>query len=100
MIALRHERADLAAEIATACTVRQFPKSAEAFRILGTAQYRLGRYRAAQSALATALSLDNSSGLSYFLMGCTLNKLGKPDAAAGQFARAAELDPRFTKSAH
>ncbi len=81
VIALRHEKAELAAEIATAATVR-FPKSAEAFRILGTAKYRLRSYPAAQSALGTALSLDNSSGLSYFLMGCTLNKLGKPETAA------------------
>ena len=99
VIAMRHEKPELAAEIAAAATVR-FPKSAEAFRILGTAKYRLRSYPAAQTALATALSLDNSSGLSYFLMGCTLTKLGKPEAAASHFARAAELDPRFAKTAN
>jgi tetratricopeptide (TPR) repeat protein len=99
VIALRHENADLAAEIATAATLR-FPKSAEAFRILGTAHYRLRQYSAAQSALASALTLDGKSALSNFLMGCTLNKLGKAEAAASHFARAAELDPRFAKSAN
>ncbi len=74
------------------------PQSAEAQRLLGTAQYRQGRYSAAQSAFATALSLDNTAGLSYFLMGCTLRKLGQQDAAATHFARAAELDPRFASA--
>lgn len=97
VIALRHERPELAAEIAAAAAQR-FPKSAEAHRILGTAEYRRGRFAAAQSALAIALSLDNSSALSYFLMGCTLNKLGQAPAAATNFARAGELDPRFAAS--
>jgi hypothetical protein len=43
--------------------------------------------------------LDNSAGLSYFLMGCTLKKLDQPEAAASHFARAAELDPRFDGAA-
>lgn len=98
VIALRHERPELAAEIA-AVAAAHFPKSAEAHRILGTAEYRRGHYGAAQSALAAALSLDNSSALSYFLMGCTLNKLGQAPAAAKHFARAGELDPRFAASA-
>jgi len=45
--------------------------------------------------LRQALSLDKTDGLSYFLMGCTLAKLGKTDAAEQQLARAAELEPSF-----
>lgn len=97
VIALRHERPELAAEIAAAAAAR-FPKSAEAHRIVGTAEYRRGRYASAQTALAAALSLDKSAALSYFLMGCTLNKLGQAQAAAINFARAGELDPRFAAS--
>jgi tetratricopeptide (TPR) repeat protein len=99
VIALRHRRPELAAEIAKEATIR-FPKSPEAYRLLGTAVYRQGRYAEAQSAFQAALSLDNTAALSYFLMGCTLQKLNQTDAAASHFARAAELDARFQGNAN
>jgi tetratricopeptide (TPR) repeat protein len=64
-------------------------------RTLGAAYYRQGNYRAAQVALQQALSLDKSSPLSYFLMGCTLAKLGQAEAAGTHFRQAQMLDPRY-----
>jgi len=75
--------------------LREQSDSAALYRILGVAEYRQDNYAASQSALQQALSLDNSSGLSYFLMGCTLAKLGQQAAAERHFARARALDPRF-----
>jgi Tfp pilus assembly protein PilF len=69
--------------------------SAALARTLGTAYYRQGDYPAAQSALEQALSLDNSSGLAYLLMGCTLEKLGQTEAAGANFEQARRLDPRL-----
>jgi predicted Zn-dependent protease len=73
----------------------RFPESAALYRILGTANYRRGDYPASQIALQQALSLDNTSALSYFLMGCTLTKLGQAEAAEEHYERARQLDPRF-----
>ena len=70
--------------------------SARLYRILGTAHYRLGDFRASETALRQALSLDKSSALTYFLMGCTLAKLGESDAAEGHFRQARLIDPRYT----
>jgi len=64
-------------------------------RTLGAAYYRQGNYRAAQLSLQQALSLDKSSPLSYFLMGCTLAKLGQAEAAGTHFRQARMLDPRY-----
>lgn len=74
----------------------RFPKSAALYRILATAHYRRGDYAASQTALQQALSLDKSCPLSYFLMGCTLSKLGQSEAAAEHFRRAQQLDPSLT----
>ncbi len=73
----------------------RFPKSAALHRVLGTAYYRQGDFADSQTALQQALSLDKSSALSYFLMGCTLTRLGQTEAAADQFRRAGQIDPRF-----
>jgi tetratricopeptide (TPR) repeat protein len=72
-----------------------FPTSAAVHRMLGTAHYRAGDYQASQVALQQALSLDKSSALSYFLMGCTLAKLGRTEEAATHFRQAQTLDPRY-----
>ena len=72
-----------------------FPQHAPLHRCLGVARYRLGDFPAAELALRQALSLDKSDALSYCLMGCTLAKQGRTDAAEQQFARAAELEPSF-----
>jgi tetratricopeptide (TPR) repeat protein len=83
-----------AAEIARSA-LREHADSAALCRILGVAEYRRGRYAAAQSAFQQALSLDNTNGLSYFLMGCTLARLGQQAAADRHLAKARVLDPRF-----
>ena len=73
----------------------QFSKSVAVHLTLGTAYYRLGDYPSSQVALRQALSLDNSNGLAYLLMGCTLEKLGQPEAALVQWERAAAVCPRY-----
>ncbi|MGD9722403.1 MAG: tetratricopeptide repeat protein [Pirellulales bacterium] len=69
--------------------------SAALARTLGAAYYRQGDYARAQSALEQALSLDNTNGLSYLLMGCTLEKLGQSEAAKSNLEQAGRLDPRL-----
>jgi tetratricopeptide (TPR) repeat protein len=76
----------------------RYSSSAPVYRSLGLACYRAGDYHAAYDALQTAVSLDNASGLSYFLMGCTLSKLGERQAAESHFSQAAALDPRFAQA--
>ncbi len=73
------------------------PSCAGLHRTLGAALYRTGNYPSSQVALQQALSLDNSSALSYFLMGCVSEKLGDAEAAEAHFARATELDPTIAE---
>ena len=42
-----------------------------------------------------ALLLDKGNPLSYFLMGCTLVKLGEQPAAEEFFRQARQLDPKY-----
>ena len=90
--ALEANQAEMAASIAR-LGIAFHPSSAGLHRTLGAALYRSGNYSSSQVALQQALSLDNSSALSYFLMGCVSEKLGDTEAAETHFARAAELDP-------
>lgn len=69
-----------------------FSTSPGVYRALGLAYYRLGEFAQAQRALEHALWLDNTDGLSYFLMGCTLAQLGHDKAAATFFRQAGTLD--------
>ncbi len=94
VLPLRHEEYDLATSLSEEA-LRNFPQSAGLYRILGTAQYRLCRWAAARDALQRAITLDNRDGLSYFLMGCTLNKLGLPQEAEPYLRQAQTLDRRF-----
>ncbi len=91
--ALEHNQPRLAVEVLRPAAER-FPETASVHRTLGAAYYRSGDYASAQTALRRALSLDNSNGLSYLLMGYTLEKLGQPSAATQQFERAAAVRPR------
>ena len=73
----------------------QCGESAAFYRVLGTAYYRAGDFQSSQVALTKALSLDNSSPLAYFLMGCTMRRLGNQTEAERHFQLARRLDPRF-----
>jgi len=95
--ALRHNQPDVAVSLLEP-VLGAFPESAAIRRILGAAHYRLGDYRSSQVVLQQALSLDNSSALSYFLMGCTLVKLGQPAVAETYFRQARRLDPKYVPS--
>ena len=92
--ALRHNQPDLAVSLLEPL-LDLFPDSVAIRRILAAGYYRLGNYRSSQVLLQQALSLDNSSALSYFLMGCTLVKLGEPAVAQTYFRQARRLDPRY-----
>lgn len=89
---IRRNEPDMAATLLTD-GARRFPQHAPLLRTLGTAYYRQGDYRASQIALQQALSLDKSSALTYFLLGCTLAKQGQAEAAEGYFRQARQLDP-------
>ena len=93
---LKHNQPAQARQLLEAAKSR-FSTSAPLYQSLATACYRSGDFQAAYDALQTSLSLDKSSGLSYFLMGCTLSKLGERQAAESHFLRAAALDPRFAR---
>ena len=94
LAALRYNRPDLAVELLTAAKKR-FSGSVQLHRILGVAHYRLGDYKSSQVALQQALSLDKSSALSYFLMGCTLVKLGQFESAEAHLLQARTINPRY-----
>jgi tetratricopeptide (TPR) repeat protein len=94
VMTMRHEELELAAEVAED-GLKEFPRSAGLYRVLGTVRYRLGDYPAARQALEQAIALDNRQALSYFLMGSTLTKLGQPEAAERHFQQARRLDPRY-----
>ncbi len=93
-IALRADSPHVAVELLTPAA-KQFPRSAAVQRMLGAAYYRTGDYKSSQVALQQALSLDNSSALSYLLLGCALAKLGQQEAAEENFRQAGMLDPRY-----
>lgn len=92
--ALRYDYPDLALELLEPAAAR-FSDCAALHCVLGVARYRLGDYRSSQVALRQALSLDNSSALAYFLMGCTLRKLGQFQQAEAHFRQAAVLEPGY-----
>jgi len=94
LIALSQRRPELGVRILTSATQR-FPDSAALSRLLAVSSYRLGDFEGAQAALEHALSLDNSSALSYLLLGCTLTKLGRPEPAEECFRQARRLDPQY-----
>lgn len=94
VLALQYNQPCVAVDLLEPC-VAGFSRPAAMYRVLGTAYYRQGNYPAAEAALQQALSLDNSSALTYFLMGCTLEKLGRAEAAERQFRQAESLDARY-----
>jgi tetratricopeptide (TPR) repeat protein len=94
VILLRSNQPDPAADLLSEAS-RAFPDCAAVHRTLGVARYRQGDYKSSQTALQQALSLDKSSALSYFLMGCTLAKLGQSEAAQTHFRQAQQIDPKY-----
>jgi len=78
-------------------TARRHPRSASLYRALGSAYFQQKAYKRAANALRRSLSLDSSNGLTYFLLGHALQKLGHVSEAERKFDRAAWLDPRFAR---
>jgi Tfp pilus assembly protein PilF len=77
--------------------MRRHPESAVVHRTAGLVFYRSGDFSASEVALRKALSLDNHDPLAYFLLGFSLEKLGRPDAAQHQFAEAVRRDPTLSR---
>lgn len=73
----------------------EHPQSAALYRTLGMARFRQTDYAGALTALERSVELDKTHALSYFLMGCTLQKLGQPEAAETRFRQAQAIDPRY-----
>ncbi|MBN2023926.1 MAG: tetratricopeptide repeat protein [Pirellulales bacterium] len=96
--ALRMDRPDVAIQVARE-SIDRFPRCCPLYRVLATAHYRQGEFQRAQLVLQQALSLDKSDPLAYFLMGCTLAKLGQPEAAAAHFRQAESLRPALANRA-
>ncbi len=71
------------------------PQSAALYRTLGMARFRQADYAGALTDLERSVELDKTHALSYFLMGCTLQKLGQPEAAETRFRQAQAIDPRY-----
>lgn len=91
--ALKANQPDMASELLEPAQSR-FPDAAPIKRLLAVARYRLGDYASSEVLLQQALSLDNTDALSYFFLGCTLEKLGRSDEAQRQFAQARVLEAR------
>ncbi len=73
-------------------------RSARFYRVYGMAQFETGDAQGAATSLSKSLSLDDTSALSYFLMGASLSQLGHAAEAEGHFQQAARLDPRFASN--
>ena len=94
VLLLRNEQPELADRLAQDA-LTDLPDSAALYRIQGMARYRMGEWKSAQVSLEQAVTLDKSQPLAYFLLGCTLKKLGEPAAAESYLRQARQLDPRF-----
>jgi tetratricopeptide (TPR) repeat protein len=94
LAALGRNQPRAAIDVLTPATER-FPKSAAIYRLLGISFYRLADYKSSQVALGQALLLDKSNASSYFLMGCTLAKLGRQQEANTHYRQAQALDLRY-----
>lgn len=87
---LRVNRPDVVIE-KIAPIVRGLPPDARLDQVLGLALYRLGRFSDAETILRRSLELDNSLPLTYLFLGCTAEKLHKPQEARRYFEKASQL---------
>jgi tetratricopeptide (TPR) repeat protein len=94
VIALQHAQPQLAIELLQEGQ-RAFPRCAGIHQSLALAFYRIGNYEASQVAARQALSLDNTSPLTYFLLGSTAARLGSTDEAQRYLEQACRMDPRY-----
>ena len=95
----RHEEALEATRVA----IEQAPDLSEAYANLGVILKALGRYDEAIDALAQAAVLDPASPQAAELhvhMGQAAQKNGQPEAAAGYYIQALELDPHHAQALH
>jgi Tfp pilus assembly protein PilF len=90
---LRYNQPDVAIRLLKSVDA-EHSASSQVSQMLRVAYYRCGDYLIADAALQQAFALDNSSGLSYFWMGCTQSQLGRKSMTDTAFRQAAQLDPR------
>jgi tetratricopeptide (TPR) repeat protein len=79
-------------------TVKQYPKSARAWTLLGWAYNQQQQYQAAEPALLTALRLDPNHVAAHHYLGVALFGLGNPQAAADCFRKATALKADYTEA--
>lgn len=91
-LSLKYHQAELAVALLVDATGR-FPDAAAIYRLLGVAYYRSGDLASSEVALRQALSLDSADGLTYFLLGSTVAKLGRRDEAEQLYLHAQRMDP-------
>jgi tetratricopeptide (TPR) repeat protein len=75
--------------------ISAYPRDPRFLSALATARYRRGRYEGALEAAGQSLALDNSSALSYFLLGATWEKLGDPESAGWYYRQANRIDSKY-----
>ncbi|MBM0741981.1 tetratricopeptide repeat protein [Phormidium sp. CLA17] len=68
---------------------------AEAWRTLGILYYEYEAYQDCSNALEKAISLDSSSEISYYFMGCVLERLERPNQAIAAYQKALSLNPNL-----
>lgn len=93
---LRHDQGELAIDLLNDARRRQ-PDDPALLQALGAAYLQANQPRAAQAVLSKAISLDNASGLSYFLLGQALSRQGHKAEASRALREAHLLDPRFPR---
>lgn len=97
VVALKHAQPQLAIELLQDA-LDAFPRCAGIHQSLALAFYRIGNYEASQVAARQALSLDNASPLTYFLLGSTAARMGSTDEAQCYLRQARSMDPRYRVS--
>jgi tetratricopeptide (TPR) repeat protein len=78
--------------------VKQYPKSARAWALLGWAYDQQQQFRAAEPALLTALRLDPNHVAAHHYLGVALFGLGNPRGAADCFRKATALKADYTEA--
>jgi protein O-GlcNAc transferase len=75
--------------------LRLEPSHFEASHALGTILYGAGRWEEAAGFLSQAIFADRQSHDAWFLHGCAMQRLGRPEDALQSFEAAAALNPSF-----
>jgi tetratricopeptide (TPR) repeat protein len=70
----------------------------DAWYLLGVTQFRLGDFKAAESAFRTSLSLDGRRASAVYYIGLSLERQGRTDEALTAYRHALSIDPNLAKA--